>query len=143
MHVTLSPDERGTCRKALGRARRVTKVAKEAYAKAELEPMNADVQIGFIDGALTKIDMAGENEDVELIHDHRAQIRLGIRLLLSDVQQTASRELNLGIATEGSETRKDQLERLASRLGEQQELELTNETLGLPRSTQVGAPAAA
>lgn len=140
MHITLGPDERDTCRKALGRIQRVTKAAMQAYEKAELETLTADAQLSAIDGALTALDSAGESEDVEFIQLHRSVVRAGIRLLVSDAGQTKDRELSLGIATDRSEDRIQQLERLARRLGEQQELELTSDMLDYP-SSQVGAPA--
>lgn len=143
MKITLAPEERRTALKALGRAKRVTKLAMEGYKKAELETLTADVQIGHIDGAVTAIERAGEAEDVELLVLHRTVLRLGIRLLVGDVEQTKDRQAALDIGTNETDTRLDELERLGRRFGEQQELELTEAMLHLPRSSQVGEPAGA
>lgn len=139
MKLTLSSEERGTLRQSLGRIKRVTKAAMDAYKKAELETLTADAQMGDIDGALTAIDSAGDGEDVELIRLHRNAILLGLGLLKGDIEQTQDRERGLGIETEASDERLDELGRLGRKLGDQSELELDSETLNFP-PTYGGGP---
>jgi len=131
MQLALSTEERDTCRHALGRIKRVTEAAQKAYEKATLATIAADSQLGHIDTASHAVETTKEADDVAFTHPQRLAVLAGIALTMEDVDQTKSRELHLGIGTEGSEERTDALKRLARRLGDQKELPLTSEKLDL------------
>lgn len=145
MLLELSATEIDTTKTALGYADKAYSAVIKACAKVQLSSLDAEGHLNQTGTLLRTIRILESESTVrtcEFPAPQRQVMRVGLQLLLDDIEKTREKEIALGIDPEASEFQQEAVIALARRLGEQLELpepEQLEEQSEQPELAGVGA----
>lgn len=127
MNLTLTAPEIDITKTALGYADKAYAAAAKACERAQLATLHADGHVNQTAALLRAIlaeaaKAPDARRGVEFPGPQREVMRVGLQLMLDEVEKTQDREDSLGIDTTASQLQILALKALAARLGEQLEL---------------------